>query len=101
MILLLPITISNAQSDGAYTQSEVIYLQSGLVGSTWHPYMRLAHYDSADSLYNHDQLIVFLVTSDDYHSFPEHSRLLIKFNDESTAELESFGDVKKPTQIFI
>ena len=95
LILLLTVSIIHAQDDGAYTRGDVIYLKSGGYGIIWHPFMMLAHYDSADSLYNHDQLIVVLVDKYSYLSFPEHSRLLIKFIDESIVELESFGNVLK------
>lgn len=85
----------NAQDDSAYTYGEAIYLDAGMFGSVYFPYMKLVFYDDRDTTYHMDLLFVALVTSDTYHSFPDNSRLLIKFQDDEVFELESFSDVVK------
>lgn len=96
--LLLAIAIpSNAE--GLYTYGEAIDFQSGFVGSLWHPFLKYSQYDSNDGRDEHlDLLTVIMKTSDTYHSFPEESKLLLKFSDDSVVELNSFGDVIKDYQ---
>ncbi len=84
-------------AEGIYTYGESIDFQSGFVGSMWHPYMRLSKYNS-----NNDEnieimlLAVVMKTSDTHHTFPEDtSKLLLKFNDNSIVELDSFGETIK------
>lgn len=83
-----------ANAEAIYTSGEAIDFQSGFVGSFWHPYLTLSQVDSNDGRNeHHDLLTVILKTSNTYHSFPQNSKLLLKFSDNSIVELDSFGDV--------
>lgn len=96
LVLLFPFQIN---AEGTVTYGEAIDFQPGFVGSLWHPFMKLAQYDSNDSENLHlDLLTVIMKTSDTYHSYPDESKLLLKFSDDSVVELNSFGDVIKDYQ---
>ena len=87
------------KAEGLYTYGDAIDFQSGFVGSLWHPLLQLSQFDSNDGRDVHlDLMTVVLKTSDTYHSFPENSKLLLKFSDNSIVELNSFGNVIKDYQ---
>lgn len=84
-----------SKAEGIYTYGESIDFQPGFVGSLWHPFMKASKYSSIDDdQFELTLLTVVLKTSDRHEIFPEDtSTLLLKFSDNSIAELESFGDV--------
>lgn len=86
-----------SKAEGIYTYGESIDFQPGFVGSWWHPFMKVSKYSSLDEdPLELTLLTVVLKTSDRHEIFPEDtSALLLKFSDNSVAELESFGDVVK------
>ena len=87
---------SFCKADGVYTYGETIDFQSGFIGSFWHPAFQLSKYDSTDGEEEHLNLLtVYLKTIDTYHKFPEESKMLLKFSNDSIAELNSFGSVTK------
>lgn len=95
LALLASLSIT-CKAEGIYTYGEAIDFQSGFVGSFWHPFLKLSQYNSNnEAQIQMNLLTVILKTSDTYFSFPEESKLLLKFNDDSIIELESFGDVIK------
>lgn len=97
LIIALCVCALQPKAEGLYTYGENIDFQSGFVGSFWHPYMRLSKYNSNDENNLEIMLLaVIMKTSDTYYSFPEGtSKILLKFNDNSISELDSFGDTIK------
>lgn len=100
LILALLLVISfSLKAEGIYTYGEAIDFQSGFVGSLWHPFLKYSQYDSNDFDNEHlDLLTVIMKTSDTYHSFPDTSKILLKFSDDSIVELDSFGEIIKDFQ---
>lgn len=96
--LLLATTLAS-NAEGIYSYGKAIDFQPGFVGSLWHPFLKISQYDSNDGRNEHlDLLTVIMRTSDTYHSFPNESKILLKFADDSIVELNSFGDVIKDYQ---
>lgn len=94
-ILFLPFC---GYAEEVYTYGSPIDFQTGFVGSTWHPWMKITMYDSNDETDTHLNLISVILKSpsDTYYTYPEgESTLLIKFDDGSIAKLTSFGDTNK------
>lgn len=91
-ILLIGI-ISKCRAEGIFSVGRAVDFQGGFVGSLWHPSMSFALYDSNDEAsLRLDLLLIQLKDPYEYFSFPEESKLLIKFEDQTIFELNSFGD---------
>ena len=95
LLFILCSLIANA-AEPIYTFGESIDLLPGRHGSYWHPKLTLTQFDSNGTDNLHMNMIeITMLNSENYYQFPDSSKILIKFNDNSIIELNSFGDVFK------
>lgn len=81
-------TMQQAKADGFYTYGDVVDFKSGKV------FMNFAVYDD-DSEESEPKYLFFvtLKSSKKHLSYPQNSKLVVKFANDSVIEVESFGDV--------
>ena len=94
LICVLMFTMQQAKAEGAYTYGDAVVFKSGKV------FMNFALYDDHRENSVPRYLFTVILKSSKMHlSYPQNSKLVVKFANDSVIELKSFGDVIREVEI--
>ena len=94
LICVLMFTMQQAKAEGAYTYGKAVVFKSGKA------FMNFALYDDhRENSVPRYLFTVILKSSKRHLSYPQNSKLVVKFANDSVIELKSFGDVIREVEI--